>query len=59
MREVAQRLGLPARSMTGPMTRPVILPSTISNWLAATKSSIRSCASGSITCRKPPETTPT
>ena len=38
------------------MTRPVSLPSTISSSLAATKSIINSCASGSITCRKPPET---
>ena len=49
---------LPARSITGPTTRPVSLPSTISSSLAATKSSISSCASGSMTCRKPPDTTP-
>ena len=42
----------------GPTTRPVSRPSTISSSLAATKSSISSWANGSITCRKPPDTTP-
>src|SRR5271163_563671 len=52
-------LALPARSMIWPTTRPVSLPSTTSSSLAATKSSISSCANGSMTCRNPPETTPT
>src|SRR6478735_1532736 len=51
-------LAFPGRSMTGPITRPVSFPSTISSSLAATKSISSSCASGSMTWRKPPDTMP-